>query len=302
MAEEVECAVKAKFEAKEMENHLKEISMRKLERIEEQAEVLQTRTVGLDEVRRNLEEWKPAFQEEINNLSEKAIEKIGEKEFRSLLQSGQEIECLPMKAVATLKPPNRRKGRVVVCGNYSSPKEGEQNENSASGADSACVRALLNVAMHRNWTAGSVDIKAAFLQAPRRNSSKRLTICDPPSVLKAMNLVAPSEKWIIKQALYGLVESPADWGAHRDEVLRGFTWYEDGAEFALVETAERHVWRVTQRNDPKAEHGYLLTYVDDMLVVGPKGKIQKVVELIQGRWECSQPEFLSTKINEVLWI
>eukprot|EP00434_Breviolum_minutum_P009527 symbB.v1.2.008386.t2/scaffold525.1/size192214/11 len=245
--------------------------------------------------KRNLEEWKPAFQEEINNLSEKAIEKIGEKDFRSLLQSGQEIECLPMKAVATLKPPNRRKGRVVVCGNYSSPKEGEQNENSASGADSACVRALLNVAMHRNWTAGSVDIKAAFLQAPRRNSSKRLTICDPPSVLKAMNLVAPSEKWIIKQALYGLVESPADWGAHRDEVLRGFTWYEDGGEFALVETAERHVWRVTQRNDPKAEHGYLLTYVDDMLVVGPKGKIQKVVELIQGRWECSQPEFLSTE-------
>lgn len=183
----------------------------------------------------------------------------------------------------------------MVCGNYSSPKEGEQNENSASGADSACVSSLLNVAMHRNWTAGSVDIKAAFLQAPRRNSSKRLTICDPPSVLKAMNLVAPSEKWIIKQALYGLVESPADWGAHRDEVLRGFTWYEDGAEFALVETAERHVWRVTQRNDPKAEHGYLLTYVDDMLVVGPKGKIQKVVELIQGRWECSQPEFLSTE-------
>ena len=32
-----------------------------------------------------------------------------------------------------------------------------------------------------------------------------------------------------------------------------------------------------------------------MLIVGPKTKIQKVVDWIQGRWECSQPEFLSTE-------
>ena len=40
-----------------------------------------------------------------------------------------------------------------------------------------------------------------------------------------------------------------------------------------------------------------------MLIVGPKTKIQKVVDWIQGRWECSQPEFLSTeKADEVLRI
>ncbi len=291
--EEVQCAIQARSEAGQMENLLKEFAIRRLEKIEENSEVLQTRTVGLEEVRRNLDEWKPAFEEEINNLSERAIERIGDEEFRKLLNGPREVECLPMKAVATLKPPCRHKGRVVVCGNYAGPRDGDQSDNSASGADSACVRSLLNIAMHRGWTAASIDIKAAFLQAPRRSASTKVTIGDPPSVLKAMNLVAPSEKWIIHQAMYGLVESPGDWGAHRDGILRASKWWRNDSEFSLVETPERHVWKVTQLDNPEAEHGYLLTYVDDMLIVGNKEVAQEVIGQIQGHWQCSPPEFLS---------
>ena len=191
-----------------------------------------------------------------------------------------------MKAIATLKPPNRHKGRIVVCGNYAVQREGDQCENSASGADSACVRTLLNVAMHRGWTAASIDIKAAFLQAPRRSASTKVTIGEPPSILKAMNLVSPSERWIIHQAMYGLMESQGDWGAHRDGVLKATRWWKEDTEFALVETPERHVWRITQLNDTDVEHGYLLTYVDDMLVVGNKEMAQSMISQIQGLWQC----------------
>ena len=293
LPEEVKCAIQARSEAGQMENLLKEVAIRRLEKMEENLEVLQTRTVGLEEVRRNLDEWKPAFEEEINNLSERAIERISDEEFRKLLNGPREVECLPMKAVATLKPPCRHKGRVVVCGNYAGPRDGDQSDNSASGADSACVRSLLNIAMHRGWTAASIDIKAAFLPAPRRSASTKVTIGDPPSVLKAMNLVAPSEKWIIHQAMYGLVESPGDWGAHRDGILRASRWWRNNSEFSLVETPERHVWKVTQLDNPEAEHGYLLTYVDDMLIVGNEEVAQEVIGQIQGHWQCSPPEFLS---------
>lgn len=106
-----------------------------------------------------------------------------------------------------------------------------------------------------------------------------------------MGLAAPTEPCIIRQAMYGLVESPKDWGAHRDETLRKSRWWQDGVDFALVEIQERHVWRVTQLDSPETEHGYLVTYVDDMLIVGNKVTTQRVLDLI--REQCSQPEFLS---------
>lgn len=80
--------------------------------------------------------------------------------------------------------------------------------------------------------------------APRRSASKRITIGEPPSILKTMGLVAPGERWLIRHALYGLQESPGDWGAHRDQTLRTLTWKVHGEECHLVPTAEKHVWRV----------------------------------------------------------
>ena len=105
-----------------------------------------------------------------------------------------------MKAIATLKAPAKKR-RVVVCGNYAMARENEELANAASGCDSLAIR-----------TIGAIDVKAAFLQAPRRTQMTRVTVGEPPSLLKSMNLVKPDEKWIIKQALYGLTESLGDWG------------------------------------------------------------------------------------------
>ena len=80
-------------------------------------EVVQTKLVSMDEVRRNMEEWKPAFQAEVDKLKQEALEPIAERRFREMLKEEKEIECLPMKTIACLKPPAKHKGRVVVCGN-----------------------------------------------------------------------------------------------------------------------------------------------------------------------------------------
>lgn len=47
------------------------------------------------------------------------MEVISDEKYRELLREHPDLERLPMLAVATKKPPNKRKGRVVVCGNHS---------------------------------------------------------------------------------------------------------------------------------------------------------------------------------------
>ena len=111
--------------------------------MEAEQQVLQTRLVAVDEVRRNLEEWKPVFEEETNNLKMTAVEAINENQFQQLLQGDKEVECLPMKAIATLKPPARKKRRVVVCGNYAMERENEELAHAASGCDSLAIRAMV---------------------------------------------------------------------------------------------------------------------------------------------------------------
>ena len=77
-------------------------------------EVLQTRTVPLDEVRADLQGWKEAFQKEMENLTDGPVKRMSAQEYEELQQGDLPVELLPMKAVATMKPPARRKGRLVV--------------------------------------------------------------------------------------------------------------------------------------------------------------------------------------------
>ena len=76
--QEVELALSLKEELNAMEENLvQSANMRKLE-VEAEQQVLQTRLVAMDEVCRNLEEWKPVFAEEVINVKMKAVEAINE--------------------------------------------------------------------------------------------------------------------------------------------------------------------------------------------------------------------------------
>ena len=292
--EELQSVRNARDEIEVLEGMLNDAAVRAVQAVEP-TQVLQTRIVAMDEVRKNMGEWKQAFADEVEALTSTALEPIDEARFNQLLEGPMEVECLPMKGVASLKPPCRRKARIVVCGNYASEKEDEALDNSVSGVDSVCIRTFINAAVQYNWTAGSIDVSKAFLQAPRRTATKRITIGMPPKIVTDMDLVPKGQRWIIHQALYGLTESPGDWSAHRDGELNILEWSMENDIYKLEKTPERNVWRIKKKvadgeDDPPL--GFLLTYVDDMLILGGDQLVKSTAEAIGKRWQCSAPEYL----------
>ena len=77
--------------------------------------VLQTQTVPLNEVMANLPEWVEALRAEYMSLTEgtNAIKPV----HKDTLRHRTDVEYAPGKLVATVKPGNRKKARLVVCGN-----------------------------------------------------------------------------------------------------------------------------------------------------------------------------------------
>ena len=90
--------------AAEKRSELEEMALRSIQTVEG-GDVLQTQTVSLDEVRKELHEWIPAFREEVNTILESgAMESISEERYQQLLKEHPDLERLPMLAVATMKP------------------------------------------------------------------------------------------------------------------------------------------------------------------------------------------------------
>ena len=292
--EELQSVKDSKEEIRVLETMLEEVAVRSIQEVGSN-QVLQTRLVAMDEVRRDMKNWKQAFAEEVEALTSTALEPIDEEKFNQLLAGPMEVECLPMRGVASLKPPCRRKARIVVCGNYASEKEDEALDNSVSGVDSVCIRTFINAAVQYNWTAGSIDVSKAFLQAPRRTATKRITIGMPPKIVTDMELVPKGQKWIIHQALYGLTESPGDWSAHRDAELSVLEWSMENDIYKLEKTPERNVWRIKKKVADDGDGpplGFLLTYVDDMLILGGDQLVKSTAGAIGRRWQCSALEYL----------
>ena len=257
--------------------------------------MLQTQTVSLEEVRKDLQAWVEPFKVEVESiLKSGAMEVIDDHKYQQLLKEHPDLERLPMLAVATIKPPYKRKGRVVVCGNHSSkqPQQGEPDP-SVGGVDTVAIRCILALAVQRQLQVGSIDVKGAFLQAPRRSVALRPTVCDPPAILKQMQLVGKSEKWLVHKALYGFVESPSDWSFHRDTTMRQLRWTSNGCSMRFQQTAEKHVWRVVQEGQEGSDHGYVAVYVDDLLFAVTKEHLTGVVTALKGAWQCSEPEFVT---------
>ena len=75
----------------------------------------------------------------------------------------------------------KEKARLVACGNYATTDHITAEEKTASGTDIVALRMMLRVAAHRGWEVGSLDVKGAFLLAPRRK--RDVTVLKPPAVL-----------------------------------------------------------------------------------------------------------------------
>ena len=256
-------------------------------------EVLQTRTVPLEEVRQNLEDWRPAFEKEYNTLTAGPVEVLSKEKSEELRRSGVEIEVLPMKAVTVMKP-DKYKARFVVCGNLAA-ETADEEDTSVGGICTIAVRSLVHRVVLAGWKLGTIDVAAAFLQAPRRGD--KIALVEPPAILRQLGLCRQGEQWRVRCALYGFAESPADWGAFRDKSLRSMSWEVEDEVFTVMPTEEPHLWQILQTSkkenmDQPRVRGYMAVYVDDLLVGGDRMVLDSFFSKLKSMWRCSPEEMV----------
>ena len=143
----------------------------------------------------------------------------------------------------------------------------------AGGADATVLRALLRKSALEKWSVASLDVKTAFLLAPRRDAQQRLLITRPPRVLVEAKVCAADEIWEVRNSLYGLQEAPLNWARFRDEEMAKFRWTDEGECWKLARAQEPNLWKVILDDPSKSQlldkvYGFVAVYVDDILVTG----------------------------------
>ena len=276
--------------------------------------VLQTYTVPLAMVKADLEAWLEPIKAEYRQLTQesRAVRPVTVKELEAM-EGYQTMELAPSKLVTTVKSPNgKHKARIVICGNLvtKAHEDGNRPQTAsvpaadlyAGGADATAIRCMVRkTAMMAGWDMGVVDIKGAFLLAPRRRERECLMMTIPPKLLVQAGICPPEERWVIQKAMYGLETRPADSTAFRDSRVRKFAWNANGRMFWMRQTVEPHVWQILSSEEPsrgdseERVEGFCTFYVDDVLVCGPPDVIKGCLDRMTQEWSCSPAEYLSEK-------
>ena len=181
--------------------------------------VLQTYTVPLQQVRKELALWKQPLLDEYRSLTETpgALKVTTEKELRRDPCFPQ-MEVVPAMSVPTVKAPHgKQRARIVICGNRIGAKKTDSQQvtegfhggpgdslfaNYAGGADGVLLRAMLRKTGAKKWHCATVDVKTAFLLAPRREAESKLM--RPPKILQEAGIVGPDEWWEVENAWFDI--------------------------------------------------------------------------------------------------
>ena len=189
------------------------------------------------------------------------------------------------------------------------------------------LRMGLAYSSRRGHTLVTVDIKAAFLNAqllPRNRkaaeeavgplgedtimrhedeqrmgteqSGKEVVALIPPRMLVTKGVFAPSDRLLVRKAVYGLDQSPRDWAFFRDATLPTlkvdceereyhlFQSYSEDSLWLVAETEPRRGFEATSEEEEGIE-GWIVVYVDDILVAARKSLAQAVLKAISTCWE-----------------
>ena len=289
-------------------NKLKTLLMKQTE----EDEILQTKIISPSEVVKDWEKWLPASKEEVNSLlcEKQALREVTSEEYELIKKEaekkGKRVELIPSKLVFTKKPappPQRFKYKVrwVVCGNYELKKEGE--ETFSGGADAAALRIAVWVASQKQWEGCCIDIKTAFLNAAMSNEDDTaVVLIKPPFLFIDKGMMKRNSCFQPLRAVYGFRRSPRLWGIHRDQELEAMEFHVKGMKKTLVMInldAEPHLWKIVEQGTNPTSldelHGLLMTYVDDILVVGGAEVTEVVIEKLRQTWSTSNPEWIGEK-------
>ena len=199
----------------------------------------------------------------------------------------------------------------------------------ASATSVEALRTCISWSVRRKHILLTADIRAAFLNAqllPRaRTEAERaakqegqksseddsgpipgeeIIVLVPPRLLVSKGLIDGNTRYIIRKALYGLDQAPRDWSLCRDTKLERALIPCEGVEYRLFRSfVEDNVWLIhhceprrgfeatlnadTQTGEISA---WLIVYVDDILIGGPRNLAQATMRVIRELWQCSEAE------------
>ena len=266
-----------------------------LKGIKEEGKSLEvTHNVSLSDVRANLESWRASAEKEFRNLRD--VKKAFTVRRKNELPQGCRI--VPCKGVYTVKPDKspegfRRKTRFVACGNHV-PEEQTNFDLFAAGVDATSLRMLLSVKGRSSWRIGTTDIRQAFVLAKWLGLPVAL---EPPKIAYELQLATPGEYWYVEQAIYGLRESPALWSRFRDEQLKTARWSQviEGTQVTMkLEqlVSDNQIWKIVPEENSSAIHGYIVVYIDDLLIYSEEESMHGFFQWLAEKWEVDALEVL----------
>ena len=247
-----------------------------------------THTVSLNEVKKDIEKWRKSALKEFTNL------KDVKRAFTVKRKCDLPPDCrlVPCKGVYTVKPDKseagyRRKTRFVACGNHM-PEDMNSFDLFAAGLDATSLRIMLSYNAKRPWKLGTTDVRQAFVLAKWLGQPVAL---EPPGIAYELGLASPGEVWFVEQAIYGLRESPALWSQFRDEQLRLARWEMEVGNVNVTMKLEQmvsdnQIWKVVRADNESPEvYGFVLVYIDDLLIHAQEEAMQSFFRWVSAKWE-----------------
>ena len=254
------------------------------EGVEEEEEILQTKIVSPKEVAKEWKKWIPSAEDEVHSLltEKQALLPLSAQKLTDFMEEakrrGVKVELIPSKLVFARKPGKnggKLKVRWVICGNFESKQPEETNYSG--GADASAFRIMILLAARHQWEGTSLDVKTAFLNAEMTfKDDEHLMLVLPPTFFVERGFMEKDTYYLPQKAVYGLRRSPRLWGEHRDEAMRKFEIkvQEEGKDKKMKLKAldsEPNLWKVVFEEDESEEmKGLVMTYVDDLFIVGPQ--------------------------------
>ena len=114
-------------------------------------------------------------------------------------------ELVPGKMVCVRKGGSgAHRARAVICGNMTSPTADPAPGPAgsyASRADGTLIRCAVRRAAHEGWMMSALDVKSAFLQAPRPTAPGAAPVAVvPPKIMSQLGICPENEVWIVHKA------------------------------------------------------------------------------------------------------
>ena len=254
-----------------------------------------THNVCLADVRKNLVKWRPSAKKEFENLKDAKQAFVVKK--RCDLPANCKI--VPSKGVYTVKPDKspegfRRKTRFVACGNHVS-EDSSSIDLYAAGIDAVSLRAIMTMNAGRKWRTATTDVRQAFALAEWLGDPVAL---EPPAIAYELGLAERGDMWQVKQAIYGLRESPALWSKFRDNELRKARWMINLNDEPLLMKMEQlitddQIWSIAREDGKDTEtYGYVLVYIDDLLIQSDDQNLQGFFQWLSAKWEVDALDIL----------